>query len=166
MRRDRSGLAPRRRDRGQSISVNYTLSLIIVTVLISGLFIAMSGYLDAERERVTRSELSVIGNRLAADIATTDRLANVTTNGKAEVRTDVPSTIAGADYNYDVGSWSPGSGVPFYIVELTFKAPDTQVQRTIRVKTAHEVVNDTDINGGRFVVTYTSASGTLEVDHQ
>lgn len=153
---DRSGIAPRRRDRGQSVSINYTLSLIIVTVLMSGLFIAMSDYLDDERERTTRSELTVLGNRVAADIATVDRLAQASNDGTVEVRTTIPRTVAGSEYQVDIASTQVGS-TSFWDVEITLQAPVVSVVRTVRVRTDTEVV-DSDLNGGRYVVQFDGSS--------
>ena len=148
--RDRSGLAPRRRDRGQSVSITYTLSLIIVTVLISGLFISMSGFLDSERERVTRSELTVLGNRIAADISTADRLARTTDDGEVEVRTTIPESVAGSEYDVEISSTQFGT-TSFYDVTVTLQEPETQVTRTVRVRTDFEVVTSR-LNGGPYVV--------------
>lgn len=157
--RDRSGLAPRRRDRGQSVSINYTLSLIIVTLLMSGLFIAMSDFLDDERERTTRSELTVLGNRIAADIATADRLARTSDDGVVEVRTTIPRTVAGSEYDVDIASTQVGS-TGYWDVEITLQAPVVSVLRTVQVRTDIEVV-DSDVDGGRYVVHFDGS--TIEV---
>lgn len=148
------------RDRGQSVSINYTLSLVIVTLLISGLFMAMSDFLDNEREHVTRSELEVLGNRIAADIATTDRLARTTrTDAQVEVRTNIPTEVAGSQFGVTITSSSP-AGIDHYDVEIQLKAPVVGVSKNVSTRTSTEVVGST-LNGGRYEVVYDGS--TLEV---
>lgn len=161
MRKDRSGLAHRRRDRGQSVSINYTLSLIIITVMMAGLFISMSSFLDDERERVTRSELSVLGNRITADIATADRLASATDDSSVEVRTTIPPSVAGVDYEVDITSTQYRS-TSYWNVTVTLRGPSVGVEKTVKVRTAHEVV-DSSLNGGPYIVRYRGNADEIEV---
>lgn len=152
-----SGLPPR--DRGQSVAINYTLSLIIVTVLISALFMSMSDFMGDERERVTRSELEVLGNRITADIATTDRLARATDgDARTEIRTDIPPDVAGVDYSVTITSATAGSG--YYDVEVQLRAPAVDVNRNVSVRTSTEVSNSRLI-GGSYRVVY--GGSTIEV---
>jgi type II secretory pathway pseudopilin PulG len=147
------------RDRGQSISINYTLSLVIVSLMMSGLFISMSGYLDSEREQVTRSEFEVLGNRLAADISTADRVARTTTGGgEVRIRTSIPESVAGSSYSIVVSSSSTGSG--FYDVEIQFRAPQYGVSQNVTTRTKFEVV-DGGVRNGPYEVVFTGS--TLEV---
>lgn len=159
MRRDRgpSGLPPR--DRGQSVAINYTLSLIIVTVLISALFMSMSDYLESEREQVTRSELEVLGNRVTADIATVDRLARTTAgDDRAEIRTGIPQEVAGVSYSLRITSTPTGS---YYDVEVQLRAPEGDVTRNVSVRTETPVTTST-LAGGSYAVVYDGS--TIEVD--
>jgi hypothetical protein len=155
---DQRGALPPR-DRGQSISINYTLSLVIVSVMISGLFIAMSGYLDDERAQVTRSEFEVLGNRLAADISTADRVARTTgTGAEVRIRTSIPDSVAGSSYSILVTSSPTGSG--FHDVEIQFKASQYGVSRNVSTRTKYEVV-DGGVRNGPYEVVFTGS--TLEV---
>lgn len=148
-----SGLPARSSDRGQSISINFTLSLVIVTLLMSGLFMSVSGFLDTERERVTRSEFEVLGNRIAADISTVDRLAQ-TTDGDAEVRvtTKIPARVGGTDYEVTITS-SQFASTGYYDVEVQFRAPEVGVSRNVSTRTDFAVVGSKLI-GGRYTVVY------------
>jgi len=140
------------RDRGQSISINYTLSLVIVSVLMSGLFISMSGFLDTERTRVTRSEFEVLGNRVAADIATADRLAETTeSNAGVEVETAIPPRVAGSWYTVTITSQPAGSGQ--FVVEIQLDAREVDVSKNVSTKTEFEVVNSR-LTGGSYVVSF------------
>lgn len=162
-RRDRSGLSPRRTDRGQSVSINYTVSLVIVTVLMSGLFISMSGFLETEQKRATRSELTVLGNRIAADIATVDRLARTSNGGSVEVRTTIPRSVAGSEYEVDVSSSQFKGASAAWNVTITLRGSDVDVSRTVEARTTVEVA-DSDLNGGPYVVSYDGT--TIEVDDE
>lgn len=149
-----------KRDRGQSVSINFTLSLIIVTLLMSGLFISMSGFLDSERERVTRSELDVLGNRIAADISTADRLAQSTSGDAAvSVTTTIPPRVAGSRYQVEITS-SQFKSSDFYNVSVNLQAPVVSVNRTVKTRTRSEVVTST-IDGGEYTVAFDGS--TLEV---
>lgn len=160
--RPRSGLTPR--DRGQSVSINYTLSLVIVTMLIAGLFVSMSGFLETERENVTRAELQVLGNRIAADIATVDRLARSTKgDARVVVRTTIPRSVAGSEYEVTITSSSntlPSDGYTHYDVEIELEAPTVGVTKNVSTRTKFEVV-DSDLYGGPFEVVYDGS--TIEV---
>lgn len=159
MARRGARLPPRQQERGQSIAINYTFSLIIVSVLMSGLFIAMSGFLDNERENVTRSEFDVLGNRIAADIATVDRLA-LTTSGDADVRvrTEIPPTVAGTEYEVTITS-TPVSGA--FEVEIELRAQDVSIVKNVSTRTRLPVTTST-FGGGAFEVS--SDGSTIEVD--
>lgn len=147
------------RDPGQSITVNYTLSLVIVSVLMSGLFISVSGFIETEQRRVTRAEFDVLGNRIAADIATTDRLARTTrANSAAEVETGIPPRVAGAGYEVTITSQPAGSGQ--FLVEIRMESEDVDVSRNVSTRTEFEVVNSR-LTGGPYVVSFDGS--TLEV---
>lgn len=154
----------RRGDRGQSVSINYTLSLMIVTLLMAGLFISMGGYLEDERTRATRSELDVLGNRIAADIAAADRLAETSSNDAgAEVRvvTRIPEAVAGTEYYASISS---SGGPDRWTVSIELVAPTVNVERTVTTTTRFEVV-DSRLSGGRYRVVYDGAAGEIEVNN-
>lgn len=156
--RSRSALPPR--TRGQSIAINYTMSLIIVTMLISGLFISMSAYLENERENVTHAELEVLGNRIAADISTTDRLAQTTEgDSRAEIHTSIPASVAGSQYEVTITSNSP-PGIDYYNVEIQLRARGTGEAKNVSTRISNEVTGS-NLNGGDYVVVYDGT--TIEV---
>ncbi|ELZ34729.1 DUF7266 family protein [Halorubrum distributum] len=68
--RDRSGGS----DRAVSVTVGYVMTLAVSTLLLSGLFVAGGSFVDTQRERAAQGELTVVGERIAADIGTVDRL--------------------------------------------------------------------------------------------
>lgn len=105
------------RSRGVTPALTYVLAIGIVTVLISGLLIAGTDFVETERTGVVRSELEVVGERLAADAVTVDRL----TEGGASVsqRTRIPESVADAPYYVDLVDCPSGNAC----IELTSADP-------------------------------------------
>ena len=129
-------------DRGVSTMLSYTLTLAMVTLLVSGLFLTAGGYVEDQRERAIRSELTVIGNRIAADLGVVDRLALESDDSHIRLRTDIPESVAGSSYRLSIESL--GSPSP-YAINLTTTEPDVVV--SVTVKLAMPVV-PTTISGG------------------
>jgi hypothetical protein len=88
------------RSRGVSPALTYVLAIGIVTILISGLLVATTGFVDSERAQVVRDELEIVGERLAADAVAVDRLAvDASVPGEQVTqRTTVPRRVAGVGY--------------------------------------------------------------------
>lgn len=141
-------------NRGVSTVVGYVLNLGIATILVSGLLISGGGLVDDQRERTARSQMDVIGNRIAADLETTDRLLR-TGNGSVTVRSDLPATVVGSQYQINVVA---SNGTALVRVETTRPS----VIRTVPVRNLTPVQpvsisgGDININGG---------NGSLEVTH-
>lgn len=137
-------------NRGVSAVLGYVLTLAIVTLLISGLFFAAGNFVENEHDRAVRSELEVVGNRVAADIAAVDRLALAAgPNGEAELLTDLPPLVAGKSYNIAI-SPVPGTNT-VYFINLT--AHDLDVEVEVRVKSNTPVVERT-VSGGNIRVVF------------
>lgn len=159
------------RERAVSVPINYTMSIVIVTVLLTGLILATSNNLRAQQERTVESEFGVLGNRMAADISAADRLAQSTegtTEDVVEVRTDIPETVAGLSYQIEIRSWAIGGGEANQ-VEITFVSDRMDVTESVRLKTDTPVQNTT-VTGGEYVIVYVDTDGddvpdTLEVQH-
>ena len=90
-------------DRGVSISVNYVLTLAITTLLMTGLLFATGNLVEDRRDSATRSELRVVGERVASSLMTADRLAQ-TGSTKVVVQTDAPAQIAGSRYTVSLNA--------------------------------------------------------------
>lgn len=142
--------------RGVSTVLGYVLTLGIVTVLISGLFMGAGGYVQDQQERVVRSEFEVMGNRLAADIASVDRLALATgSGGEARLRTDLPQRAAGKPYELTI---EPSGLSDVYLITVDMDDPEVSVE--VRVRSATPVANGT-VSGGDVLVVYNGSQ--LEV---
>jgi type II secretory pathway pseudopilin PulG len=134
--------------------------LVVVGLLVSGLLIGVSGFLDTQRERVVRSELGVVGNRLAADLTGVDALAEtVDSDGEVRVTASLVERVAGSTYRIAIESDGPGNR---YEIALTSTTPEVTV--TTSVKTLRPVSTGT-FNGGAVTITYDGSTDTREVEH-
>lgn len=138
----------------------YVLTLAITTLLIAGLLIAASGYVEGQRESVAENELEVLGQQLSADISAADRLAR--TDGATEtwVRRDLPSDIVGSTYTVHVRS--DGSGPTEYYLELTAADLDVSIEVGIATNTDLEL---TSVDGGSVIVEYDESADQIVVSN-
>lgn len=113
------------RDRGTTPALTYVLAIGVVTLLISGLLITTTDFVDGERERVVRDELEIVGERLAADAAAVDHLAG--DGATATQRTTVPETVADTGYYVDIVGCPSGS----VCLALTDADPSIDVNVTV-----------------------------------
>ncbi len=147
-------------ERAVSVPINYTLSIVIVTVLLTGLVLATSDQLRAQQERTVESEFSVLGNRMAADVSAADRLVQSTegtAGDEVRVRTEIPDTVANMRYRVEIGSSDLGSGEAYEVV-ITFVSGRMDVTEEVRLKTDTRVENTT-LTGGEYVIEYVDADG-------
>ncbi|MGM0592797.1 MAG: DUF7266 family protein [Halobacteriota archaeon] len=138
--------------RGVSTTLGFVLSLAITTVLISGILVSAGGFVEDERERVLRSELTVVGNQLAAHIEGGDRLVSTPGSEHAVVRASVPDRVAGNQYLIAVNE--SGSD------QLVLSTDNPEVTVTVTVVTEMPVAAST-LDGGELRISYDGT--TLEV---
>ncbi|MFB6087730.1 MAG: hypothetical protein ABEJ85_04350 [Haloarculaceae archaeon] len=135
-------------DRGVSTVLGYVLSLAIMTILITGLLATGSSLVADQTEKVVRSELRVIGNQIAADLTTVDRLALSGDEVNVRLTRDLPASVAGTSYRINVSR--PGGDGPVEI-RLTSNDPEVDVTVTVNNETA---VAERTVSGGKIVVRY------------
>ncbi|MCY4730169.1 hypothetical protein KY092_06325 [Natronomonas gomsonensis] len=145
-------------DRAVSPVFSYVLTLGITTILIVGLLVAATGYVDDQRRQTTENQLQVIGQQLSADIAAADRLARTDGAEDVAIRRDLPDRIVGSSYSINVKS--DGNGPTEYYLELSTARPDVTV--TVGIASVTDLVT-TGIGGGEVVVRYDAAADELEV---
>lgn len=146
-------------DRAISVQINYTLSLIIVTLLLSATLLSMNDVLQTERSQIVQSELEVIGNRVASDLGAADRLslrAGDNPGQEVSITTSIPPDLAGAQYEIVVGSTNRPD---YYLVTITVRAATLGVSESMSLKTETPVAN-TSIQGGTYRVSLLDRSGT------
>lgn len=86
------------RDRGVATPTGYALNVVVALLLVGGLIAGVSGTVAEGRETVARTELEVIGQRLAADLSAVDRLARVSDGGTIRLGVSLPGRVAGLPY--------------------------------------------------------------------
>lgn len=142
------------RERAVSTLVGYAITLGITTLLITGLVVATGGYIQGQRERAAQTQLKVVGQQLAADLGTADRLARSDPD-RVELDREFPDEAAGRGYTFAV---DPGG---CSCIELWTQGRETEVTVQYTTETA---VASTNVTGGPVVVTYDPATATLEVE--
>lgn len=147
-------------DRGVSVTVNYVLTITITTLLLSGLFIASGSLIESQSERAINDEFDVLGERLAADLSTADRLAqtdSTDTTTTVRLTTELPSRVAGTEYSIEITTNTETD-----TSELIFRTSDPEIHSSTRVVTTTDVTAVSGLKGGSLVITYTD-DGRLEV---
>jgi hypothetical protein len=144
------------RDRGVSSALNYVLALGIVALLVSGLFVGMSGFVEERREGAVRSELTVVGNRLATDVGTAERLALTGDARTVRLSVSLPDRVSGTHYLVNV-TWSAPEQ---YL--LVLRAPAADVSTTAHLRSRVRI-DQTTVSGGELRISYDPATDRLEV---
>jgi hypothetical protein len=138
-------------DRGVSPVFGYALTLSISTLLIAGLLMAASGYVDTQRERTSENELTVVGQQVSADIAAADRLNR--TDGadpdSLSITRSVPNRIVGSSYRIHLRTDGNGPTEPY----LELRTTNPEVTVTVGVAVAPSTtVAESSVDGGRISV--------------
>lgn len=145
----------RRDERGQAITLNYTIGLGIAAILVTGLLIAGGNFVDSQRERVAETELRVVGQQVAADVEAADRLANSTEQqSRVEVTRRLPPDVTGSSYSVELVEQ------PDPYLELRTDSPEVEVRIEFTNQTD---VTQSQVSGGDVVVNYT-ASQRLRIE--
>jgi hypothetical protein len=140
--------------------VSYVLLLAIVALLISIVLVGTSDFVETQRERAIHSELDVLGNRLAADLATADTLARASDGAEAvRLRSSLPEHVAKSQYTVRISDAPPADT---YAITLTSATPS--VSTTVVVKLGQDLESGR-YSGGDLIVVYDSATDRLEVRH-
>ena len=134
-------------DRAVSVTVGYVLTLAISALLLSGLFVAGGSFVETQRERAAQGELTVVGERIAADIGTVDRVAASASspeNLTVERTLTLPDRAAGTAYRIRVSAAdTEGTGT----IALETDRTDAAVEVPFRTSEGVAVENAT-VSGG------------------
>ena len=157
MTRDTDSSIPVLDDRALSVAITHVLTIAIATILIAMLVTSAGGMLETETDRSAETSLETVGERLAGEIGSVDRLAP-DGEGSVTVVADHPRTVANSGYTVEIldsstcrdeASLLDGSNP---CLELT--ATDAGV--TTHVPVSNETALDTDaaVSGGEIEVRY------------
>ncbi|WP_255195950.1 DUF7266 family protein [Halorarius litoreus] len=148
-----------RSSRGVTVPTDYVLLVGITALLASGLLLGTGGFVGDQQEQAVRSGFTVVGNGLAADLTTVDRLADsLDGSGSVELDTDLPDSVAGTAYQLAIVGGEVRPGVYAYDLVLTSADPEVTVRVPVRLR--RPVTADT-LDGGPVVVS--GSPGGLEV---
>lgn len=135
-------------DRAVSTVVSYVLTLGIITLLLTTLVGVFAPVVTSQQDDATRSTLEVIGNDIAGDLESADRLAGVVGDGEVELRTRLPDRIGGSTYEVEIEP----EGNSYKIL---LQSDDLETPVTVSVVTDADVETDPDtLEGGILVITY------------
>ncbi|WP_254271726.1 DUF7266 family protein [Haloarcula marina] len=139
--------------RAVSTTLSYTLSLTIATILVSGLLIAGTGFVDGQREQVIRDELTVIGEQLAADVTRVDRLVTAADSTGSDLDVHLnqtfPERVTGSEYRVTLDSGND---------RLRLRSVDPEV--TVDIPLRHTTgLGDSTADGGTIQITYADPGG-------
>jgi hypothetical protein len=135
--------------RGVSVTVGYPLNLAIATVLFSALLVGGSGLIDSQTRTVTRDELSVTGQQLAAELSDADRLVRAgdeSAVSEISVRSELPERTAAGSYTVDIDHTGTGG-----TIVLETRSPRMTVTVPFRSETA---IENTTVDGGPISIEY------------
>lgn len=143
-------------ERGVSTVVGFVLTLGITSLLVIGLLVGTSGFVDGQRQSTVRDEMEVLGQQIAADIAAADRLVRA---GGDTVAIDrpLPAGVTGLSYQITISSGQPVT------ITLATSNPDISVEVTVRTVT--NVAGGTTLNGGDIEVVYDESNDELVVQN-
>jgi hypothetical protein len=150
-----------RNRRATSTALGYVLSLGIAAILVSGLLIAGGGLMESQRDQTARTELEVIGQTVADDLASAARLADCD-SCDLRLRIEVPRRVAGEAYLIRVVEMDADPSVDSYISRLVLSTERSDVSVNATVRTRRPVA-ETTVTGGTIVVEYDPAASELEV---
>ena len=156
--RRRAGRRFGRDDRGVSTALGYVLNLTVATLVVTGLLVASGGIVEDQREQTIRSELRVVGQQFAADLAAADELAATAESGDTvRIERQLPQEVAGRTYSIDVVEPGPGQPCPGEAcLVLSAAGSDPTVEVALALETP---VAASSATGGRVRIRYADPDG-------
>ncbi|WP_143416408.1 hypothetical protein ABSL23_09075 [Halobacterium sp. NMX12-1] len=135
----------RRDDRGVSTALGYVLNIGVAAILVTMLLFSAGSLVETQRDRAVETELRVVGDRVAADLAAADTLARASDGGSVRYAVEAPPRVAGVAYDVRVNE----SGNDTVVLD----ADRSDVTVTVEFQTETPVENAT-VSGGDFAVGY------------
>jgi hypothetical protein len=153
-------------DRGVSTVVSYVLTLAIVALLTTTLLANFAPFVTDQQQDATGSTLSVLGNDVAGDVDTVDRLATRPSEpGTVELRTRLPDRVGGSRYEIAIEN-STADGGPPYDYEITLRTLDFEASAIVRLRTRTPVETRpaTDpLEGGTLRIDYNATADQVVI---
>ncbi len=146
------------RHRAVSTTLGYVLMLSVASLLVVGLLTAGGGFVADQRETVIRTELEVIGQQLASDIAAADRMVEAEDGDPSAVRIvqQRPSDVSGSTYDVTlVDDADP---------HLELRSANPEVSVTVQL-TSTTAVSESTVGGGTVAVVYDPSADHLVIEN-
>jgi hypothetical protein len=147
--------------RGVSTAVTSVLVLGITTILITGLIIGVSGFVEDQRRSTVDRELTIVGERMASELVRVDEMAHNDPHSSATVRTNHPDRVAGESYTValtnDIATCGSGGEAPCLV--LSAHETDVTVVVPIRLRMG---VTDSETTGDGLQFTYDGSKLLVE----
>lgn len=141
-------------DRGVSTTLNYSLLLGLVAILVSTLIFGVGGLVDDQRAQAVQSEQTVVGNQLANDLTTVDHLLRYSDRVAVTLEADLPSRIVGEQYAITISS-QPGSEYLLHVESL-----DSEMTAVVTF-TSRTPIETGTVRGGSIRIVYDSAANEV-----
>lgn len=148
-------------NRAVSPALGYVLTLGITLILVVSLFSTSATLVADGQSRAVESELSVLGNRLAGQLATADSLVRATDAPATVTLSErLPERVAGNHYRLSIEEQSTGSAYYRYLLVLESESAGVSVGIPLKIGTE---IQETTLSGGTIQITYDGGTGQLEV---
>jgi hypothetical protein len=139
-----------REERAVSTALGYVLTLSIASLLVTGLLVAGSGFVEDRREQVVREELTVIGQQVGSDLARADRLVIAADSSGGDLTVQLnrtyPDRVTGSPYRIAIDESNER-------VVLTASKPEITVTVGVTNETS---LRDSSADGGNIQLAYDS----------
>lgn len=146
-------------DRAVSTTVSYVLALSIATMLVGGLIVAGSTFVEDRRESVVEQEMRVVGEHLASNVEQVDRYARAPADvHEARISQTYPGSVTDSSYTVRLRQRDPEPS------RLLLNASNPDVRVAVNV-TVQSDVDDTAVGGGRIAAVYDTDDSHLEIEN-
>ncbi len=137
-------------DRGVSTVVSYVLVVGIVALLTSALVVGFAPLVTTQQHETVHGTLEVLGNDIAGDIGSMDRLATEAgDNGTVERRVRLPDRVGGSTYGIEFHNRTDDRGHAGYHYDIELRSTEPETTATVRVRSERPLETEpTVLEGG------------------
>ena len=156
-------------DRAVSVAVTHTLTLGITAILITAMLVASGTMMDFERDRGASDSLETIGERLAGEVSSVDRLGSAQTE-TLEIYTTHPREIAGSPYTATLTNQSQSdtcadSGLTTSTETcIVMESPEVSDPVVVPLATDADVAQSSAGSGG-MLIEYNATADEITIDN-
>ena len=141
--------------RAVSPAVTQALTIGVSTILITGLLLGGSSFIDTKRDNTVRQGLQDVGSGLASDLVRLDQFDTADVSSNISFVSEYPDRVAGEGYRIHLVEDTDRA-----TIHLNSTASDRRTQ--VRFRNDQPVCEST-VSGGQITVVYDVTRGCLEV---